>query len=127
MRNNVISNSKDYWNIESWWPAGTPTGRGNTARDNCLSANHENSWFNTGGDVVSPQIGFTATNNTINSDPAFTDRTAKDFHLSTNSLCKSILDGAQVTLFPTLSGEVPPTYEYPKKKKKKGTRTKRRS
>jgi parallel beta-helix repeat protein len=123
VRNNVISNSREYWNVESWWPNGAPTGRGNTAQDNCLSANHSNPWFNTSEGVLSPQEGFTAVKNTGTRNPMFMNRIAKDFRLSTNSPCKSMLDGAHVTPSqapPPSLRQSPPILEHPKKYKKKG-------
>ena len=35
---NIISNSRKRWNVESWYPAGTPVGTGNIVEGNCLWA-----------------------------------------------------------------------------------------
>lgn len=74
---NIISNSKDTANIESYW--GGPVGTGNRAEGNCL-------WNGAEGNINTSQGGFTATNNIV-ADPQFVDRGGKSFALRASSPC----------------------------------------
>jgi parallel beta-helix repeat protein len=82
VRNNVISNSREFHNIESWW--GGPVGTGNLATHNCL-------WNGAEGNI-SDQVGFRARGNVI-ARPAFRNRRQGDFHLLANTDCARILAG----------------------------------
>ena len=73
---NIISNSKDTANVESYW--GGPVGSGNRADGNCL-------WNGAEGNVQN-QRGFSVSNNVV-ADPLFTNRGAKDFSLRAGSPC----------------------------------------
>ena len=75
---NIISNSRVRYNVESWWPTGNPVGTGNLATSNCL-------WNGTQGNVAD-QVGFSASNNTV-ANPLYADRTAKNFALASGSPC----------------------------------------
>jgi parallel beta-helix repeat protein len=79
VRNNVISNSREYHNIESWW--GGPTGAGNAATRNCL-------WNGADGNV-SEQVGFRASRNVV-ARPSFRRRSRGDFRLKPGSVCARI-------------------------------------
>jgi parallel beta-helix repeat protein len=81
---NVITNAKLRYNVEAYWD-GAP-GSGNVARNNCVHGGAQ-------GDVQSPQVGFTANNNLV-ADPHYVNRAAKDFRLSPDSPCASVLTGA---------------------------------
>ncbi|MFN8121238.1 MAG: right-handed parallel beta-helix repeat-containing protein [Thermoleophilia bacterium] len=74
--NNIISNSRDTTNIESYW--GGPVGTGNRAEDNCL--------FNGAKGNIGQQRGFTLSNNKV-ANPDFVNRAAKNFALSPGSPC----------------------------------------
>lgn len=84
---NVIANARASHNVESYYPSGTPVGRGNVVRGNCLFGgirNREN------GGVQAPQRGFVATGNRV-SDPAYVNRGAGDFRLGDGSPCQGVL------------------------------------
>lgn len=74
--NNIISNSKNTTNIESYW--GGPVGTGNRAEDNCL-------WNGAKGNI-GQQRGFTLSNNKV-ANPDFVNRAAKNFALNPGSPC----------------------------------------
>ena len=89
VENNVITNSRIRFNVESWFPSGP--GSGNVARNNCL--------YNGRQGNVGEQDGFVATRNLI-VDPQFMDRGAKDFRLKAGSPCAAVLAGAEVPAAP---------------------------
>lgn len=73
---NVISNSKNRYNVESWWPG--QTGSGNIVELNCL-------WHGAQGDVQTPK-GFVSRNNTT-AHPSFVSLSGADYRLSSGSSC----------------------------------------
>ena len=89
IRNNVISNSKIRWNVESNWPS--RVGTGNVVRNNCLWASNSNPYYRERGGVlgVGP-LGFTTSGNVI-ADPRYVSRFWKDFRLQAGSPCASTL------------------------------------
>jgi hypothetical protein len=91
---NVISNSFERYNVESWW--GGAVGSGNIARDNCL--------YNGKLGQVADQWGFTATAN-LTADPGYSNRTVRDYRMALDSPClaKVGYDTAR-----KLEGELPP-------------------
>jgi hypothetical protein len=84
---NVIANATASHNVESYYPSGTPVGRGNMVRGNCLFGGARNPGE---GGVQSPQVGFVAVGNRV-SDPAYVDRAAGDFRLRGDSPCQGVL------------------------------------
>ncbi|WP_217914893.1 NosD domain-containing protein [Miltoncostaea marina] len=84
--NNIISNSKDTSNVESYW--GGPTGTGNRADGNCL-------WNGARGNIGT-QRGFSVTDNLV-ADPLFADRGAKNFALRAGSPCAGKGPGAPLS------------------------------
>ena len=82
VRNNVISNSREYHNVESSW--GGPTGAGNLATRNCL-------WNGADGNV-SEQVGFRANKNVV-ARPVFRKRSRGDFRLKPDTVCARIRAG----------------------------------
>ena len=79
VRNNVISNSREYHNVESSW--GGPVGTGNVATRNCV-------WNGADGNISDP-VGFLASKNVV-ARPAFRNRAAGDFRLMHRSVCRRI-------------------------------------
>ena len=74
---NIISNSRERHNVESWW--GGPVGTGNVVRGNCL-------WNGELGNLDLSGGGFLAVGNVV-AEPRFVDREAKDFRLRGGSPC----------------------------------------
>jgi parallel beta-helix repeat protein len=81
---NVISNSRNRFNIESWYPEGNPIGRDNLATGNCV-------WNGERGEIAD-EWGFTAERNSVG-DPLFVDRAGKDFRLQPTSRCAGVVSG----------------------------------
>ncbi len=93
--NNVISNSKVRWNVESYWEQALKVGTGNVVQNNCLYASNSNSYYNgNGGITTNEPLGFTAKDNIV-ADPEFIDRANKDFRPRPGSPCAMIPGGAQ--------------------------------
>jgi parallel beta-helix repeat protein len=61
---NIISNSQKRWNVESWYPTGTPVGTDNIVKNNCLWASNATREYDARGGVAE-QVGFTAATNVI--------------------------------------------------------------
>ena len=85
---NVITNSQIRFNIESYYPSGTPLGQRNTATRNCVS-NPKRTDAGPGG-IDLREGGFTASAN-VTADPAFSDRAGKDFRLTPGSRCRRVM------------------------------------
>lgn len=80
VRNNVISNSRTKYLIESYW--GGPVGHGNLAIRNCL-------WGGARG-AVSSQVGFVARENVV-ARPQFVDRARGDLRPRRGTRCARVL------------------------------------
>lgn len=89
VENNIISFSEARNNVESFYPAGTPAGKHNLVRGNCI---HGGVYDDGDGGIQSPQVGFTARRNILRS-PLYVNRASNDFRLREGSPCKSILRG----------------------------------
>src|SRR4051812_25906423 len=88
---NIISNSNQRNNVESWYPDGNPIGRGNVVRNNCIGGGVRDQ----GRGGISSQWGFTVeNNNVIGKNPKFVNRAGKDFRLQADSPCEGIANGA---------------------------------
>jgi parallel beta-helix repeat protein len=74
---NIISNSRERHNVESWW--GGPVGVANVAKDNCL-------WNGAQGNVDDSAGGFLSIANVV-AKPGYVDAAAGDFHLRAGSPC----------------------------------------
>jgi len=81
--NNLITNSTQRADIESWYPTGNPIGENNTVTHNCV-------WGGTTGTIETNPNGFTATNNTTN-NPEYANPTTGDYRINNNSPCANLL------------------------------------
>jgi parallel beta-helix repeat protein len=85
VRGNIISNSRNRWNVESWYPDGAAAAVGNVVAGNCLwAANQTPSYDEHGG--VGPATGFTLGANVVER-PLFIDAGRGDFRLVEGSGC----------------------------------------
>ena len=76
---NVIGDSQQRSNVESWYPAGNPIGAHNLVTDNCIGTSSA-SWLNMSGG------GFSASRNLL-VEPPFADAQAGDFQLPAANPC----------------------------------------
>jgi parallel beta-helix repeat protein len=102
---NVVSDSNQRDDVQSWWPAGNPVGVGNTVHDNCV-------WGGRQGTIDTSGGGFTAQDNlTVN--PEFADTATHDYQMSTSSPCLALVGDVQAAVdgtTPTVpSGTNPPS------------------
>ena len=88
---NVISNSKDRYNIEAWWPKGNPVPRENVVARNCLKAGQRDS-FKNGGIDEEVQVAFTVEGNVVE-EPSYENRATDDFRLAAASACRATFAG----------------------------------
>ncbi len=96
---NIISNSRNRWNVESWYPAGTPPGTGNIVADNCFWASATATRYREAGGIA-PQVGFTATQGNVVQRPVFASSGTGDLRLTRRSGCRGF--GPPTTLRPPL-------------------------
>jgi parallel beta-helix repeat protein len=88
---NVISNSKVRWNVESYWSDGV-VGTGNIVRDNCVWASNtgsQASYYNSSGGVLPRSWGgdgYSTSGNVI-ANPKFVDAPSANFKLRDDSPC----------------------------------------
>jgi parallel beta-helix repeat protein len=88
---NVISNSKVRWNVESYWSDGL-VGSGNVVHDNCIWASNsgsQSSYYNSNGGILPRNWGgdgYSAYKNVV-ARPQFVNATAGDFALQPDSPC----------------------------------------
>ena len=82
---NVITNSKLRHNIESYWGETSDIGTGNAARSNCVNGGPRDD----GNGGIGEALGFVSSAN-LAKDPAFVNRTGKDYRLAADSPCRSV-------------------------------------
>lgn len=82
---NLIAHSRTRYDIEHWWPAGNPVGRGNLAARNCVWGGHD-------GTIIRPAVGFSARAN-IEERPRFRDLARGDLRAAAGSGCTWLLGG----------------------------------
>jgi parallel beta-helix repeat protein len=114
VENNVVTNSKERPNVESWW--GGPVGIGNTFALSCAKGGPRDTG---NGGVETQDGGFTVAGIKV-ADPAYANRGAKDFRLQSGSPCASLLGN---TILPGPDGggaagaaKPPPASSKPRKK-----------
>lgn len=78
---NVITNSTQTYNVESWW--GGPAGTGNVARSNCV-------WNGRQGNISTSDGGFASSSN-LTADPKYVSRSTGDFRLASDSPCLQLV------------------------------------
>jgi len=88
VENNVITNSRIRENVESYYDPGTPVGRRNRVRNNCISGGASDD----GDGGIGRPVGFTLSGN-LTIDPHYANRGAKDFRVSQDSPCHTMLSG----------------------------------
>jgi parallel beta-helix repeat protein len=104
---NIITNSRERNNVESWYPSGNPIGHGNIVRNSCIGGGVRDS----GNGGIASQWGFKVeNNNVIGKNPKFVDRGGKDFRLQGDSACKGI---ATTPPPPTPTPDPPQTVKPP--------------
>lgn len=84
---NIISNSRNRWNVESWYPDGTPPGSGNLVAGNCLWASSANQLYRSNGGL-GPPVGFTVGETNVIQKPLFQAESLGDLRLRPGSGCK---------------------------------------
>ena len=84
---NIISNSVKRWNVESWYPAGTPVGTRNMVRENCLWAQSPEPFYDRDGGI-SPRIGFVLGRGNVIQRPTFTAAGRGNYSLVRHSGCR---------------------------------------
>jgi parallel beta-helix repeat protein len=90
---NLITNSKVRYNVESYYPGGGTSGTGNVVTDNCIhGATGTYGSADGGAGIQGPQDGFTASNN-LNVTPAYSNPAAGDYSLPAGSACAQFLGG----------------------------------
>jgi parallel beta-helix repeat protein len=93
VENNLITNSNQRNNVESWYPSGNPIGQRNVLRNNCIHGGVRDD----GDGGLGVVHGFEAHDNLF-VDPQYVDRSAKDFRLRDGSPCAGLLSGTAPTL-----------------------------
>jgi parallel beta-helix repeat protein len=93
VEDNIITNSNQRNNIESFYPDGTPIGQNNVVRNNCIAGGVRDD--NGDGGISDYRQGFTiGSGNVVSHNPKFVDRGAKDYRLQADSPCAGIANAA---------------------------------
>jgi len=82
---NIFSNSNIRYNIEYYWPSGTPSNANNKIHDNCVWTTRTDT-YSANNSIEPGFMGAVLTNN-IFVNPLYNNRSAKDFTLSASSPC----------------------------------------
>jgi hypothetical protein len=85
VRDNIISNSRVRWNVESSYPAGGVAGTGNVLVHNCVWASGSDKYYDSQGGISGPD-GYTVADNVVQR-PRFVDASQGDLRLSKPSGC----------------------------------------
>jgi Right handed beta helix region len=78
---NVITNSTHFYGVESWW--GGTVGTGNIAKNNCVA-------HDAGGNIETPEVGFTAQNNLV-ANQTYMDAATHNYMLKPGSPCLGVV------------------------------------
>ena len=89
IENNVITNSKDRDNVESYWD--NKVGTNNVVRNNCIGGGAYDDVD--GGILTDGNTGFKATDNLLKA-PDYANAAAGDFGIAASNPCAAILKGA---------------------------------
>lgn len=90
VEDNVITNSNQRNNVESWFPGAV--GTNNVVRDNCIAGGVRDDGD---GGISDSKVGFTVgSGNVLSKNPKFVNRGGKDFRLQDDSPCSGIANGA---------------------------------
>jgi hypothetical protein len=79
---NLLTDSTQRFDAESWYPQGNPLGTGNVLHDNCL-------WGGREGPVNTSAGGFEAVDNIV-ADPRYVDAADHNYHLLASSPCLAL-------------------------------------
>ena len=79
---NLLTNSRVRYDVQSWYPSGNPVGRNNRVHNNCI-------WGGAMGTVETVGGGFTSRQNTV-ANPRYVDAAAANFALRGQSPCASL-------------------------------------
>ena len=82
---NIISNSHNRWNVESWYPEGTQAPVGNIVAGNCLWASNATALYDRDGGVADA-YGFSVGPNVV-AEPRYLAQGEGDFRLKKSSGC----------------------------------------
>lgn len=83
VKDNLITNAQIRYDVESWYPAGNPTGQNNTVQDNCV-------WGGAYGTIQTGSTGFQATSN-ITANPNYANPATGDYRVASTSPCATLL------------------------------------
>lgn len=81
---NVITNSRLRWDVESFYRSTAIVGTRNIVRDNCVHGGNL-------GTIKQPLVGFSTASN-IEADPGYADAAARDLRLGPASPCAELLE-----------------------------------
>jgi parallel beta-helix repeat protein len=81
---NAITNARERFDVEAYYPPGNPVGVGNVVRENCVFGGREG--------TIARSSGFAVGDNVI-ADPDYAAPTSGDFRISPRSRCAKLLRG----------------------------------
>jgi parallel beta-helix repeat protein len=87
---NVITNSTARDNVEAYWPPDAPIGTANLVRDNCVFGGARDN----GDGGIQPRVLGTVVSGNLVADPRYVDQAARNYDLSADSPCESVVTGA---------------------------------
>jgi parallel beta-helix repeat protein len=88
--NNVITNSKIRWNIQSHWQG--PVGSGNVARDNCVWTQRDDYEGTPEGSGIQDMSGARAEGNVV-ANPGYANPSSGNYGINAKSPCADVIDG----------------------------------